>query len=95
MKTLTIDDTVYNMAFLISVKYKAKTKVVARRDAKSDEIETSETLKSASSLDLQFLDCDTIHLKKEKADAVWGKLSILLDLDQDENLPAADESHPS
>jgi len=79
MKTLTIDDTVYNLAFLISVKYKAKTKVAAGRGAKSEPLESRETLKSASSLDLHFLDCDTIHLKKDKADAVWNKLSLLLD----------------
>lgn len=95
MRTLTIDDTVYNLAFLISVKYKAKSKVPAVRGAKSGKAESPTTLKSASSLELRFLDCDTIHLKKDKADAVWSKLSRLLDLDQVENLPAADDSHPS
>ena len=95
MKTLTIDDTVYNLAFLISVKYKAKSKVPAARGTKSGKVESPATLKSASSLELRFLDCDTIHLKKDKADAVWSKLSRLLDLDQGENIPIADDSHPS
>ena len=94
-KTLTIDDTVYNLAFLISVKYKAKTKVAARRGAKSDHAETPEILKSASSLDLHFLDSDTIYLKKDQADAVWRKLAITLDLDLDDTVATADESHPS
>ena len=94
MKTLTIDDTVYNLAYLISVKYKAKTRV-ASRGAKSKTVEAAEPLKSASSLDLHFLDCETIHLKKDKADAVWSKLSRLLDLDQADDLPEADDSHPS
>ncbi len=95
MKTLTIDDTIYNLAFLISVKYKAKSKVAARRSSKSEDPESPETLKSASSLDLKFLDCDTVHLKKDKADAVWKKLSILMDLDPSASIPTADESHPS
>ena len=95
MRTLTIDDTVYNLAFLISVKYKAKCKVPAVRGAKSGKAESPATLKSASSLELRFLDCDTIHLKKDKADAVWSKLSRLLDLDQVDPPPAADDSHPS
>ncbi len=38
MKTLTIDDTIYNLAFLISVKYKVKTKATAQRSAKSDDV---------------------------------------------------------
>ena len=95
MNTLTIDDTVYNLDFLISVKYKAKTKVPARKGANSKKDESPEPLKSSSSLDLHFLDCEMIHLKKDKADAVWKKLSVLLDLDQDEAIPAADDSHPS
>ena len=95
MRTLTIDDTIYNLAFLVSVKYKAKTKVVARRDAKSDGIEPSGTLKSASSLDLKFLDCDTVHLKKDKADEAWNTLSILMNLNPTESISTADESHPS
>lgn len=76
MKTLTIDDTLYNLAFLISVRYKAKTKATALRRAKS-----------ASSLDLQFLDCDPIHLRKAKADAVWGKLSASMNLDPSDSFP--------
>lgn len=92
MKTLTIADTVYNLAFLITVTYKAKTKVAARKDSKSDD---AESLKSASSLALQFLDCDTIHLKKDKADMVWAKLTTLMDLETTESLPTADDSHPS
>jgi hypothetical protein len=95
MKTLTIDDTVYNLAYLISVKYKAKTKAATPRGAKSEPVESPQTLKSASTLDLHFLDCDKLHLKKDSADAVWNKLSRLLELDPDENLPTADESHPS
>ena len=75
MKTLTIDDTLYNLAFLISVRYKAKTKATALRRAKS-----------ASSLDLQFLDCDPIHLRK--ADAVWGKLSASMNLDPSDSFPS-------
>ena len=95
MKTLTIDDTIYNLAFLISVKYKAKTKAAARRGATSDHVKTPEILKSASSLDLHFLDNDTIHLKKDQADAVWRKLAPTLDLDPDNTLPTADKSRPS
>lgn len=95
MKTLTIDDTVYNLAFLISVKYKAKSKVPARKGAKSKKEESPEPVKSASSLDLHFLDCELIHLKKDQADAVWSKLSVLLNLDQDEAIATAEDSHPS
>ncbi len=95
MKTLTIDDTVYNLAFLISAKYKAKTKVNARRRAKSEKVESPESLKSASSLDLHFLDCDSIHLKKDQADAVWRKLTRILDLAADEAPPEAEISTPS
>ena len=95
MNTLTIDDTIYNLAFLISVKYKAKTKVAAGRGAKSKKVESPEPLKSTSSLDLHFLDCDSIHLKKEQADEVWRKLSRFLDLDPEETPPEAEISAPS
>jgi len=94
MKTLIIGNTTYNLAYLISITYKAKTKKVTP-SAKSNEPASTETLKSASSLELHFLDCDTIHLKKEKADAVWSKLSVLLELDQDESPPETEISTPS
>ena len=98
MKTLTIGDTVFNLSYLISVKYKAKSKAVAPRGGKSSNAGHSDPagpLKSASSLELHFLDCDTIHLKKDKADAVWSKLSVLLDIDQEESPPETEISTPS
>ncbi len=94
MKTLTIGDTTYNLAYLISVKYKARTKKEAPGPRSKKRIPI-ETLKSASALDLHFLDCDTIHLKKEKADAVWKKLSHLLELTADETPPEPEISTPS
>lgn len=94
MKILTIGDTGYNLAYLISFKYKAKTKKVVP-GAKSPKLALTGTLKSASSLELHFLDCDTVHLKKDKADAVWNKLSCLLDLAPDETPSEAEISTPS
>ena len=85
MKTLKIDDTVYNLAYLISYKYKAKSKGSAKRTKKSDEEEPTPalgTLKSDSSLCVQFLNCKPILLKKDEADAVWSKLATALDLDK-------------
>lgn len=94
MKTLTIGDTTYNLAYLISVKYKAKTRKEVP-SPKSNKLALPGELKSASSLDLHFLDCDTIHLKKDKADAVWKKLSHLLELEPDGTTPEPEISTPS
>ncbi len=94
MKTLKIDDTIYNLAYLISVKYKHKIREAAPT-GKPGTAKAKGTLKSASSLDLHFLDCDTIHLKKDKADAVWSKLSLLLEIEADEAPPDAEIPTPS
>ncbi|MGL4401843.1 MAG: hypothetical protein ACRCXD_18430 [Luteolibacter sp.] len=94
MKTLTIGDTVYNLAYLISVKYKAKT----RKDlasAKSKKPTDPEALKSASTLELHFLDCDTLRFRKEKADAVWSKLAQILEIAPDESPAEQEISNPS
>lgn len=83
MKTLKIDDTVYNLAYLISYKYKAKSKGAAKRTKKSDEVEStpaSGALKSDSFLCVHFLNCKPIILKKDEADAVWSKLAATLNL---------------
>jgi hypothetical protein len=52
-------------------------------------------VKSDSTLELHFLDRDTVHLKKDKADAVWKKLSHLLELTADETQPEPEISTPS
>lgn len=94
MNTLKIDDTVYNLAYLISVKYKHRIKE-ATPTGKPGTATANRTLKSASSLDLHFLDCDTLHLKKDKADAVWSKLFPMLGIEPDEAPPEAEISAPS
>ncbi len=94
MKTLTIGDTVYNLAYLISVTYKAKTKKDVP-SPKSKKTAVLGALKSASTLELHFLDCDTLHFRKEKADAVWSKLAHLLEITPDESPVEAEISTPS
>jgi hypothetical protein len=92
MKTLTIGDTTYNLAYLISVKYKARTrKDVPRPRSKKPAV--AGEIKSDSTLELHFLDCDTVHLKKDKADNVWKKLTHLLELDK--TPPEPEISNPS
>ncbi len=91
MKTLTIGDTTYNLAYLIRFKYKARTNQ-DDPSPKSKKSAGTENVKSASSLEIHFLDCDSIHLKKDKADAVWKKLTHLLDLVPDETPPDAEIS---
>ena len=94
MKTLTIGDTTYNLAYLISVKYKARTRKDAPSPKSKKRAPTGE-VKSDSTLELHFLDCDTVYLKKDKADAVWKKLTHLLELTTDETPPVPEISTPS
>jgi hypothetical protein len=94
MKTLTIGDTTYNLAYLISVKYKAKTREVTA-GAKSKNPVPAGTVKSASTLELHFLDCDTLRFKKEKADAVWKRLNQLLEIEPEESPAEPEISNPS
>jgi|GEM_PF-4803475 len=80
MKTLTIGNTTYNLAYLIRLKYKARTKnIVPSPKSKNPALTKIQT--SASSLEIHFLDCDMIHFKNDEADALWSRLSALLELD--------------
>ena len=83
MKFITIKDTTFNLAHIVSFRYSPKTRELTRMGTGFDEgrrFPTGEN-ESMSTLVLQFLGTESKTLSGIEADTKWKELTELLTID--------------